>query len=110
VSADQQNEREALEELMASLGPESRTFAAEAILGDEARQFATSDIGRYMIGCAQQDLEEAHQKLSTTHPWRWRRIQQLQNDIRCSTQFLTYIRDLVIRGTVAGKALEEHDQ
>ncbi len=110
MSADLDNERAALEELMARLGPESRTFAAEAILGDEAREFANSDMGRYMVGCAQQDLDEAHLKLSETHPWRWRRIQQLQNDIRCSTQFLTYIRDLVIRGTVAGKALEERDQ
>lgn len=107
---EQQSESAALQELIDRLDPTSRTFFAEAALGRDAMEFVTSDLGKYMIGCAKQDAEDAHQKLKDTLPWRWRRIQKLQNDIRCSEQFVLYIRDLIIRGKSAEVALEERDE
>jgi hypothetical protein len=110
MSAENENEAQALNELMARLDPDSRTFAAEALLGGDAEEFANSDLGKYMIGCAQQDLDLAHIKLARTMPFRWRAIAKLQNDIRCAEQFLTYIRDLVIRGRAAEMALQEREE
>ena len=109
MSAEVQSEREALEEALAQLGPESRSFYAEYDLGEQAKDFFNSDIGRYMIGCAKQDLEDAHAKLATTLPFRWRRIQALQNEIRVAEMFVFYLRDLLIMGQSAKKALEERD-
>ena len=110
MSAVDQSEKEALEELLAQVDPETLTLAAEFDMGDQARDFLHSEIGRYMVGCAHQDIQQAHTKLAKTLPFRWRRIQALQNDIRLGEMFLLYLRDLVIRGTAAGKALETRDE
>jgi len=107
---EQQSEAAALQELIDRLDPTSRTFFAEAALGRDALEFVSSDLGKYMIGCAKQDVEDAHQKLKTTIPWRRRRIQQLQNEIRCAEQFVLYLRDLIIRGKAAEVALDERDE
>ena len=109
MSGEQQSEREALQELLDGLDPQSRSLFAEAELGAQAGEFFHSELGRYMLGCAKQDLEDAHQKLADTLPFRWRRIQALQNDIRVSTMFLLYMRDLIIRGKAAERSLEERD-
>lgn len=110
MSAELQSERDALQELLNTLDPESRSLYAEADLGRQAKEFMASELGRYMLGCARQDLEVAHQKLARTLPFRWRRIQALQNDIRVAEMFLLYLRDLIIQGTSAEKQLEERDE
>lgn len=104
------NEIQALQELLDGLDPASRTLFAEHDLGDQAQEFLNSDLGKYMVGCAKQDLEAAHEKLKTVLPFRWRRIQQLQNEIALAERFLLYVRDLVIRGKAAERALEERDE
>lgn len=108
--AERQSEIEALQEMLAGLDPDSRSLVAEYDMGDQAEEFFNSDLGKYMIGCAQQDVQDAHMKLSKTLPFRWRRIQSLQNDIRVGEMFLLYLRDLIIRGRAAGQALETRDE
>ena len=110
MSGEQQSEREALQELLAQVDPETVGLAVEFDMGEQAGEFIHSDLGRYMVGCAHQDLQDAHRKLAKTLPFRWRRIQELQNDIRVAERFLLYMRDLVIRGAAAGKALETRDE
>ncbi len=109
MSAEGQSEREALQELLNSFDPESRSLWAEADLGVQAQEFFGTDLGRYMVGCAKQDLEDAHLKLASTLPFRWRRIQALQNEIKVANMFLLYMRDLIIRGKAAELSLEERD-
>jgi hypothetical protein len=99
-----------LQELINKLDPESRTFFAEAALGRDAKEFFASDLGRYMVGCAQQDYAGAMQKLRRTWPWRWRRIQQLQNEARLAEMFPVYLRDLIIKGKAAELALEDREE
>ncbi len=101
---------EAFQDLLRSLSPESRTFFAEAALGRDAREFVASDLGRYMVGCARQDVADAQEKLARCLPFRWKRIQQLQNEIRVAEQFLGYIRDLIIRGKAAELTLEDREE
>lgn len=110
MSADLQSEKEALQELLDSLDPDSRSLHAEFDMGEQAEEFFHSDIGRYMVGAAQQDIHDAHAKLGKTLPFRWRRIQQLQNDIRVGEMFVLYLRDLIIRGKAAEQALEQRDE
>jgi len=75
------NEREELQNMLDELDPESRTLFVEATLGREAVEFFRSDIGRYMVGCAQQEYALASAKLKKVAWWRKRRIQELQNEI-----------------------------
>jgi hypothetical protein len=110
MSSVDQSEKEALQELLNSVDPESMGLHVEYDMGEQAGEFVHSDIGRYMIGAARQDMQEAHMKLAKTLPFRWRRVQQLQNEIRVGEKFLLYLRDLIIRGTAAGKALEDRDE
>ena len=109
MSAEGQTEREALQELLNAFDPESRSLWAEAKLGIDAQDFFASELGRYMVGCAKQDLEDAHRKLASTLPFRWRRIQALQNEIKVANMFLLYMRDLIIRGKAAERTLEDRD-
>ena len=105
-----QSESAALQELIGRLDPESRTLFSEAALGRDAKDFANSDVGRYMVGCAQQDYAEAMTKLKSTSPWRRNRINQLQNEARLAEMFMVYLRDLVIKGKAAEMALEDREE
>lgn len=99
-----------LQQLIAQLDPESRTFFAEAGLGRDAKEFFETDLGRYMVGCAQQEYAAAMAKLKTVAWWRRRRIMQLQNEAWRAEQFMVWLRDLIIKGKAAEMALEEQEE
>lgn len=96
-----------LDEVLQSLDPTTRTFVAEADMGRQAREFAESDVGRYIIGCAQQEIADAQEKLERTMPWRRRRIQELQNQAWRARTLLAWIRGLIESGKAAEDALHE---
>ncbi len=83
---------------------------AEFLLGLEAVEFAKSEIGRYMIGRARQDRNEAMEKLKDTLPWRYRKIQQLQNTIWRAERFEEYLSELIINGKNAERILDDNDE
>jgi hypothetical protein len=107
---EHQSEAEAFQELIATLDPEAFTLFAEADIGREAKEFISSAIGRYLLGCAQQEYKEAVFKLKRTAFWRFRRIQQLQNDIWRAETFMLWIRDLIVRGRAAEIGLAEREE
>lgn len=98
-----------VQEIIAQLDPQERGFYAEAMLGKDAQEFFSSDMGRYIIGCAKQDMEDAYAKLKSVAPWRRNRIRQLQNEVQLAERFILYIRDLILRGKAAEQALEERE-
>jgi hypothetical protein len=65
---DQHNESAALQELIAKLDPESRTFFSEAALGRDAAEFINSRVGDYLTGCFQQDPVRHHRAGGRGHP------------------------------------------
>ena len=103
-----QNEEE-YQALLETLDAPTRTLAAELDLGIQAREFIASDIGRYMIGCAQQEIAEVNDKLGKVSCWRRRRIQELQNQRWRAEQFLLWLRDLLISAQTAKSAMEERE-
>lgn len=105
-----QSESAALQELIAKLDPESRTLFAEAALGRDAKEFFHTDLGRYLIGCAQQEYAAAMAKLKTVAWWRRRKILELQNQAWRAEHFMVWLRDLVIRGKAAEIALEDREE
>lgn len=96
-----------LQELLDALDPQTRTLLAEADLGLQAQEFMRSDLGRHLVGCAHQEIAEAQAALSTVAPWRRRRITDLQNRIWRANFLLSWLRELLLSGKVAGNALEE---
>ena len=110
VVTEQPSEAEQVQEFIRRLDPESRTMFAEAALGRDAREFFSTDIGRYLVGCAQQEYQVAMTKLKRVAWWRRRRIQQLQNEAWRAEHFMTWLRDLIVQGKAAEIALEERDE
>lgn len=79
---------------------------AEGIMGRDAEDFIQGDLGQYLIGCAEQEIKIATDALKRVHPWRTRRIRELQNEIWRAESFQTWLSELVIRGRQAVQQLE----
>lgn len=103
------SEREQFQEILNSLDPQSYGMFAEADMGRQAREFAEGDIGRYLLGCARQEYAGAIEKLKRVPFWRYRRIQQLQNEMWRAENFMLWLRDLIIRGRAAEGTLAESE-
>lgn len=80
---------------------------ATAILGKDAETFLKSDLGRTILGMAEQDAQEATEKLKTMFPWPARRVLKVQADIARAESLKQYITELYVRGQQALQQLEE---
>lgn len=98
-----------LQAILSTLDPTTRTLVAEADLANETVEWLHSPIGRYIVGCAHQDISDAQEKLARTGAWRRRRIQELQNRIWRAQALLSWLRDLVISGHQAIHTLAERE-
>lgn len=87
--------------------PEEEVLFAEAVLGRDAEEFLNSDLGRYMVGRAEQHEREAMEMLSKVSPWRRNRIRQLQNEIWRAQSMKGWIAEMVTSGRAAMHALED---
>lgn len=79
---------------------------AQAVMGKQAEEFIASDIGQYLIGCAEQEIAQAHDQLKRVAPWRTRRIRDLQNEIWRAESFQSWLAELVISGKQSLQAIE----
>lgn len=86
---------------------DSELLMAEAMLGRDAEEFFNTDIGRYILGRAEQEKHEAQELLARVSPWRRRRIQQLQNEIYRAESIRTWLAELVNNGRAAEAVLSE---
>jgi len=78
-----------------------------AVFGEQVRNFLETDIGDYLLKQAEYDAREAMDKLKHVSPWRRRKIQELQNDIRVAENFLTWLADALHSGEQAKQQLED---
>lgn len=85
------------------------TLLAEAIVGKDAEDFVNSEIGRYIIGCAEQESADAMDQLKRVFPWRRRKIQELQNKIYRAESIQSWLAELVIKGKQAMQTLDNED-
>ena len=84
-----------------------KNLLADAILGKDAEDFVQSEIGKYLIGCAEQETLDAITQLKKVYPWRRRKITELQNKIWRAESFQTWLAELIISGKQATQQLEE---
>lgn len=83
------------------MSQEQDELIAEAELGEDARKFLESDLGKCLIGMAEQDALIAQQALATVDPHNWIKIVELQNKAQLAAYFKQYLAELVHRGNNA---------
>lgn len=74
---------------------------AEAEIGERAQDFIDSDLGKVLIGMAEQEVLAAQQELETADPAKVTEIIRLQERIKLARQFPEWLQELVLRGEQA---------
>lgn len=85
----------------------NKELYAEAMVGRDAEDFIQSDIGQYILGCAEQEAREAIDQLKRVYPWRRRKITELQNKIWRAESIQSWLAELVIAGKQAIQQIDE---
>ena len=85
-------------------------------LGEEAKKFLQSDIGKYFDGCSLQDLELAKDKLLELNPYEYHTLIELQNkiaslqlDAKVAEKMRLYIAETIEKGRQAEHQLETEE-
>lgn len=78
-----------------------------AVFGREVENYLASPLGRYLLDHADSEIEDALRGLAMVSPWRRRKIQELQNTVRCWRGFRERLAQAIEDGRIATKALEE---
>ncbi len=87
---------------------DKNTLFAEAVLGRDADEFLSTELGRYLLGRIDIEIETAVNQLKSVHPWRRKRIQALQNEIWRAESVKNWLEELIIEGRNAEQTLEDH--
>lgn len=74
---------------------------AEAEIGDEARRFVESDLGKTLLGMADQEIKAAQADLETVDPSDTEKIRALQNKAAVARHFEEWLVELIDRGSNA---------
>lgn len=104
------NEAQDIADQIAALGPTERTMFAEAAMGRDTQAFLKTEIGRYLIGCAKQEADDAMHDLKSVSPWRRRKIVELQNKIWRAESFRGWLADLILQGKAAEHSMDEREE
>lgn len=85
---------------------------AEALIGEEAKKFVESDLGRAVLGMAEQEVRDAQEKLLDVVPTDVQAIERLQAQARLGTSFRKWLEELITNGEHALVAWrqKEHGQ
>jgi hypothetical protein len=81
---------------------------AEILIGDDAEQFLGSELGRTVLGMAEQDLLAAAESLDSVSLTNQDKLIDLKVEIRVSKRFKSYLRELIDRGREALASSEQN--
>jgi hypothetical protein len=87
-----------------------QTLYAQVLLGDEADKFFESDLGRYILGRAQQEAQEAMNELKDVEPTEPAAVMRLQNRVKIAEAVPMYLNELIIEGRQALAILDEREE
>ena len=88
-----------------------RLYFAQAKLGEEVHQFLRSDVGRYLHGCAMQEVEELRDALEKCNPaslFGRRKIKRLQQDAKAARLFMRWMTEAINTGEAAYQQIKEY--
>lgn len=93
------------------INDQEREFFAEAVLGEEVRQFLSSTTGRYLHGCAKQEYDRCRDEMFDIDPYTpegKREYLKLKADAAAAANFLRWCVEAVTRGSQAATMLENY--
>lgn len=93
---------------MAQLDPND-PLVEWATFGREVENFLRSPIGDYLVKRSEEEIAAAVENLKTVQPWRRRRIQALQNEIKIAEKFQVWLADSIAAGHQAIQQLQEEN-
>jgi len=79
---------------------------AEYKLGEDAQAFLKGDLGRFLLGRAQQEIDLAREEMDDIDPHAFKEIRDLQNQIWRARSFGNWLAELIHRGNEALHTLE----
>lgn len=85
-----------------------RMLLAEATVGQEAIDFLNTGIGRYLHGCAKQQIAECTAALADVNPDTYfgrRKIKRLQAELAQARMFSRWLAEAIQAGQLAEKEL-----
>ena len=77
------------------------TLIAQAELGEEAKNFLASDLGKVIIGACKQDAQIALEKLSRVNPSNTESVRALQNEVLLNQMFEAHLLQILQDGEQA---------
>lgn len=77
------------------------TLIAEAVIGDEAKNFIESDLGKTILGMIEQDIALATAKYREVDPTDSKTVRDIQNEVWRAETFKSYLLQLFQRGEQA---------
>lgn len=83
---------------------------AEAEIGEEARKFLEGDLGKCLLGMAQQEIAVAQEKLEIVDPKDEKSITALQNHAKVGRWFEQWLMELVDRGNAAMQVYKQSQE
>jgi hypothetical protein len=83
---------------------------AKVELGLDAQAFMRTKLGQYLIGRANEIVEEAVEKLKEADPDDTKAIRDLQNTIRLNESFMYWLADAVTQGQSAEELLIQQQE
>lgn len=83
---------------------DAEILAAEYEIGEQAEAFMASDIGRYVQGCSDQEIEELRRDLETEGELI--KIQAIQRSIAARRLAIEWLKEAIDKGHNAGAQLE----
>lgn len=79
----------------------------EARLGVETEKFLSTNLGKYLVGRANLELEEAHSKMEICPP---EELKDLQNKAWRANQFITWLAEAIHNGRHAEFELKQNEE
>jgi hypothetical protein len=88
-----------------------RDYFAQAKLAEDTKDFLVSSVGRYLHGCAKQEVEQYRDALEQCNPdsvFGKRKIRRLQRKAESARYFMTWCAEAIQVGEMAYQQLEEY--
>ena len=93
------------------LDERERLYFAQAELGERVIEWLNSPVGKYVRGCAAQEIEEIRDALEKCNPnsiFGRRKIRRLQDDAKAARLVLQWLTEAIQEGENAYQQLKEY--
>lgn len=88
-----------------------RAYFAQAKMSEDVIEFLMSPVGKYLHGCAKQEVEALRDELERVNPdsiWGRRKLRRLQKRAKAARYFMTWCAEAIQVGEMAYQQLEEY--